>query len=295
MAEYLNVVYKLALFALAKSVIGDPDIWKVYWMISSATFAISCYCLKLCVERKRVQLTPSQSVVPTNNEKVWFLTATNAIEFLFPLSYLRLAFAYSMELNPVNHSMENNWKTLARGTRIGIDVLAILLPVVSCIEIRNKAQVEDQFVADPPEAVQGDAENQLSVVEKDVKDQSVPESVEDADPQGVPVHVNDVEGQSFADANQPKVAMQTDAENHSVADAAPPRVAIQIDDVENRLEMALQMDVENHSIIDADPSEVTIQIDDVENQPEVALLMNCVIKLRRLYSRVFSEGALSIL
>lgn len=342
MVEYLNVVYKLALFALAKSVSGHPDIWKVYWMISFATFAISCYCLKLVVERKRAQLTPtSQLLTPTNSEKVWFLTATDALEFLFPLSYLRLAFFYFMELNPINHSMENYGDTLAHATKIGIDVLAVVLIVISITEIRRKAKVEDQFVVDPTELVKGDAKNELPVVQKDVKNQSdtyasrpdvalqmdsgnhqsvqaddvkrqdvaikmhsfgiillknqLPEVVQKGvnyqeyayvrrkdvaptysfgyvDPLGVPIYVDDVEGQSIADANQPDVAQQVTAENHSVADADPPEVAIQIADVENQPEMSLQMEVKNHSVADAD--RVAIQIDNVENQPEGAIYMD---------------------
>ena len=169
-AEYLNVLHKLALVALSKSATGDADIWKVYWMTSFATFAICCYCLKLFVERKRAQLTPSsQSITPPKTEKV--LTATNALDFIVLVSYLRLAFVYFMELNLKNHPSENIWKDLSHATKICIDVAGILIILMIIIEIPNtEQQVEDQSVADQPKAVQWDVENQSAEAGmKDVK------------------------------------------------------------------------------------------------------------------------------
>ncbi|KAL1802008.1 hypothetical protein ACET3Z_030655 [Daucus carota] len=307
--EYLNVVYKLALFALAKSVSGHPDIWKVYWMISFATFAISCYCLKLVVERKRAQLTPkSQLLTPTNSEKVWFLTATDALEILFPLSYLRLAFFYFMELNPINHPMEKYGDTLAHATKIGIDVLAVVLIIISISEIRRKAKVEDQFVVDPSELVKGDAKNELPVVQKDVKNQSDtyasrPDVALQMDSGNQSVEADDVKRQDVAikmhsfgiillKSQLPEgvqkgvnyqeyayVKRKDVAPAYSFRDVDPPRVPLHVD-VEgqsiadaNQPDVALQMNAENHSVADADPPEVAIQIADVENQPEMSLQM----------------------
>ncbi|WOH13966.1 hypothetical protein DCAR_0933480 [Daucus carota subsp. sativus] len=212
-AEYLNVAHKLALVALSKSATGDADIWKVYWMTSFATFAICCYCLKLFVERKRAQLTPSsQSVTPPKTEKV--LTTTNALDFIVLVSYLRLAFVYFMELNLKNHPSENIWKDLSYATKICIDVAGVLIILMIIIEIANtEQQVEDQSVADPPKAVLWAVKNQsVVVVMKDVKN---PSNAEDADLLKVPIYIDDLESQLSADANKQKVALQIDGKNET--------------------------------------------------------------------------------
>nr|XP_017226999.1 PREDICTED: uncharacterized protein LOC108202902 isoform X3 [Daucus carota subsp. sativus] len=168
-AEYLNFLYKLALLALSKSATGDADLWKVYWMTSFATFAIGCYCLRLFVERKRAQLTPSQSATPPKSEKV--LTTTNALDFIVLLSYLQLAFAYFMELNLKNHPWEVFWTNFSYATKVCIDVAGVVIILMIIIEIANtEQQVEDRSVADQPKAVQWDVENQSEeVAMKDVE------------------------------------------------------------------------------------------------------------------------------
>ena len=218
LAEYMNLSYKLAVFALSKSVSGDAAMWKVYYMTGFATFAIGCYCVKLSVERKRAQLTLSSlPVTPTNSNKV--LTATNALEFLFPSTYLRVAFGYCMLLNLKDHPSEDFWKKFLYATKICIDVLAALITVVCIIETRNKEQqAEDQSVAHPPEVEHGDVKHQSAeLVKMDVKYQSAEvvknQSSEAADPLGMPVYVGDVESQLSADANRQKAALQIDGKN----------------------------------------------------------------------------------
>ncbi|KAK1402456.1 hypothetical protein POM88_002061 [Heracleum sosnowskyi] len=121
--ECLGVVFQLAIVALPSFLLPDAHTLNASCIAFIATFAILCFCFKVCVEMKRAQLTRKFHYVNRrNNKKVWFFTITHGLEFLLPLSYLLLAYTYFMELHLPNHHKEKDWEMVASALKIFIQV-----------------------------------------------------------------------------------------------------------------------------------------------------------------------------
>lgn len=229
--ECLGVVFQLEIAALTSLLPRDLHIWNVRLIESIAIFAILCYCFKVFVEMKRAQLTPTLHYVNRrNNERVCFFTITHGLEFLLPLLYLLLAYAYFKELHLQNHHVKNDWKMAASAIKIFIELLSALLAVMGACKVYYMSR-NDQNQLIPVNMIHNVPHNWnerilvYGVLPRDAENQVV------ADSNDAEVVQRDVENQSVADANVPEM------ENQSIAD--PPEV-LQRDDAAHVPEAAIQ-------------------------------------------------------
>ncbi|XP_017227383.1 uncharacterized protein LOC108203136 [Daucus carota subsp. sativus] len=237
--ECLGVLFQLEIAALTSLLPTEPHLWTVRLIESIAIFAILSYCFKVFVEMKRAQLTPTLHYVNTrNNERVCFFTITHGLEFLLPLLYLLLAYAYFKELHLENHHMKNDWKMAASAIKMFIDILSGLLAVMGACKVyywtRNEQNQllpvsmthniprnwNERILASgvlPRDAqYQNVANFSDAVVQRHAENQSVA---------GATASVRDSENQPNADP--PEVIQRDDAENQTQAHADVPEAAVQ--------------------------------------------------------------------
>ncbi|KAL1801985.1 hypothetical protein ACET3Z_030632 [Daucus carota] len=129
-AVCLAFIFQLAIVVINSFLLGDEvvvPIWKASWVAGMSIFAIIFLILKIFVEIKRFKLTW------WNNTEMWVFIITHVLQFLIPLLYLLLAYAYLTGLDTSSHHMESNWKVIASGIKAFINVIGSLLSLIGAI------------------------------------------------------------------------------------------------------------------------------------------------------------------
>ncbi|WOH13988.1 hypothetical protein DCAR_0933503 [Daucus carota subsp. sativus] len=129
-AVCLAVIVQLAIIVINSFLLGDAEVlprWKATWIARMSIFAIFFLTLKICVEMKRFKLTWR------NNKEVRVFIITHVLQFLIPLLYLSLAYAYLLGVDTTSHHMRSDWKLSASSIKTWIHVLGSLLSFIGAL------------------------------------------------------------------------------------------------------------------------------------------------------------------